>query len=273
MTVRRLRSRARVRMSREFGAMMPAMSPADPLPHEQPQRSATRWVEFFLLFVVAPLPFLVERSLMRWLMPTLLVFALLSLVYLVRHPKFDRRRLWSFTRLWREVPRIIGLFAIGVAALAGLLAGLILLREAGVIALHENVRWFALPRREPTLWAAIMLGYPIVSVYPQELIYRAFLFHRYRGILTTPRLRIAASAAVFGWVHVVFVSNGPATWLPVGLCVIGGALFAWTYERRGSLAAAWFEHAIYGCAVFTLGLGWLFYGGSVRDLAADLPVP
>jgi len=57
------------------------------------------------------------------------------------------------------------------------------------------------------------------------------------------------------------------TGLPVALCVLGGVLFGWSYERGRSLAAAWLEHGLYGCAVFTLGLGWLFYGGSVRAAA------
>ncbi len=232
-----------------------------------PARAALRWAEFMIVFVGAPLPFVLGYVSMSWMMPTLLVFGLATLIYLLLDPGYDRRALWHWRGLWREAKRVGGLFLLGMALLAGLMAVLVGLRAAGLINLHENVRWFALPRRNAALWATIMLGYPIVSVYPQELIYRAFLFRRYRGILTTAVTRITASALVFGWVHVVFATADPTTWLPVGLCMLGGLLFGYSYERGKSLAAAWLEHALYGCFVFTIGLGWLFYGGSVREAA------
>lgn len=229
-----------------------------------PTRVALRWAELLILFVGAPLPFVLGYVPMRWLMATLLLFGLATLVYLLMDPGFERRALWNWRGLWREAKRVGLLFALGMALLAGLMAALTALRAAGVIDLHENVQWFALIRRNPALWAMIMIGYPIVSVYPQELIYRAFLFRRYRAILPTPATRVVASALLFGWVHVVFATADPATWLPVGLCTLGGLLFGYSYERGHSLAAAWLEHALYGCFVFTIGLGWLFYGGSVR---------
>jgi len=232
-----------------------------------PARVALRWVEFAVLFVGAPLPFVLGWLPMRWLMPALLGFAAVCLAVLLMDRRFERRRLWHMAGLRRELPRIGVLFTVGVPAMAGLLAVLIGLRERGLIAMHENVQWFALPRQQPVLWWAIMFGYPLVSVYPQELIYRAFLFHRYRAILPTPTARVLAGAVVFGWVHIVFMSADPVTGLPVALCVLGGVLFGWSYERGRSLAAAWLEHGLYGCAVFTLGLGWLFYGGSVRAAA------
>ena len=49
---------------------------------------------------------------------------------------------------------------------------------------------FDLPRQRPWLWLAVMVFYPLVSVYPQELVFRAFVLQRYRGgpeIGTTPR--------------------------------------------------------------------------------------
>jgi hypothetical protein len=47
--------------------------------------------------------------------------------------------------------------------------------------------------------------------------------------------------------------------LAVGLTMLGGILFAWCYWETGSLFTAGFEHALYGCWLFTVGLGQYFY--------------
>src|SRR6516165_6773359 len=39
-----------------------------------------------------------------------------------------------------------------------------------------------LPRSNPLLWGLVMVLYPLLSVYPQGIIYRAFLFDRYRSL-------------------------------------------------------------------------------------------
>ena len=42
----------------------------------------------------------------------------------------------------------------------------------------------------------------------------------------------------------------------------GGLFFADTYAKTRSLAAVYFEHALYGCYLFTIGLGFYFYHGN-----------
>ena len=39
----------------------------------------------------------------------------------------------------------------------------------------------------------------------------------------------------------------------------GGLLFAWDYARHRSLRVTWIEHSLYGCLIFTVELGRLFY--------------
>jgi hypothetical protein len=46
--------------------------------------------------------------------------------------------------------------------------------------------------------------------------------------------------------------------------MIGGYFFATTYTRHKSLAAAFIEHSLYGCYLFTIGLGYYFYHGYVK---------
>lgn len=53
-------------------------------------------------------------------------------------------------------------------------------------------------------------------------------------------------------------------WLAVAMTMAGGGLFAWRYDRSRSLAAVWVEHALWGCLIFTIGLGRYFYLGAVR---------
>jgi hypothetical protein len=65
------------------------------------------------------------------------------------------------------------------------------------------------------------------------------------------------SAAAFGFAHLMF-----GTVASVALTLVGGWLFARTYQRTRSLLAASVEHALYGVLAFTIGLGDLFYSGA-----------
>lgn len=104
-----------------------------------------------------------------------------------------------------------------------------------------------------------MLLYPVLSVYPQGIIYRAFLFARYQRLFGSQWLLLLASALAFAYVHIIF-RNG----LAIALAFAAGLLFAYRYQQTGSLFISCFEHALYGCAIFTVGLGRSFYYGAVR---------
>jgi uncharacterized protein len=43
-----------------------------------------------------------------------------------------------------------------------------------------------------------------------------------------------------------------------------GMLFACRYARAGSLVAPVIEHGLWGGFIFTIGMGWYFYSGSIR---------
>jgi membrane protease YdiL (CAAX protease family) len=118
---------------------------------------------------------------------------------------------------------------------------------------------FSLVCRHTGIWLFVMFAYPLVSVLPQELIYRAFFFERYRPLFGRGIGMTLASAAVFGFGHVVF-HNWPA----VILTCAGGGLFATTYQRTSSLLLVSVEHALYGCAIFTIGYGQFFFDGTLR---------
>lgn len=211
-------------------------------------RRAWRRAEFALLFIAVPAMIAIfRRDLGTALIPILLLFAALALSLLLLDRSFDRRTLWNAHTVRRVLPWIGGAFVAGAAMLT--LGVLLFLPE----------RLLALPRRSPEMWMIVMLLYPLLSVYPQEIIYRAFFFHRYAALFPSKLWTIGASALAFGWMHIVF-QNAVA----VGLSTLGGALFAWTYHRTRSVFAASVEHALYGCFVFTVGLGWYFYGGATH---------
>lgn len=177
--------------------------------------------------------------------PVLVVMAGLALWYLRRRPDVNRAALWRPAGLRRQLPSMLALWV--VAAVLAVAA----------LAVFDRDRLFELPRERPLLWALIIVFYPLVSVYPQELVYRAFLMHRYAPLFGTGRGLVAASAAAFGCAHIIF--GNP---LSVALTLVGGALFATRYRRTGSLLAASVEHALYGILVFTVGLGEFFYHGA-----------
>ncbi|GAA2629697.1 CPBP family glutamic-type intramembrane protease [Paractinoplanes durhamensis] len=125
------------------------------------------------------------------------------------------------------------------------------------VAVVDRDHLFDLPRREPLLWLAVIVFYPLVSVYPQELLFRAFLLRRYAPVFGTGLGAAAASAAAFGFAHLLFGNV-----LAVLATIAGGWLFARRYQRTRSLLVVSVEHALYGITIFTVGLGQYFYHGA-----------
>lgn len=202
-----------------------------------------RITELLFLFVALPLAFALEPVPIPKI-PSLLAVTAFCAVVLLRDPTFDRRALGDTAGFRRAFPGIALRAALAFALLA---AGVFFLKPA---------TFFAFVRRQPLVWGTVMLLYPVLSALPQELVYRAFFFHRYRGVFRHDALTAGASAVAFAFLHVMY-DNAVA----VGLTLIGGALFSRTYSRTKSLWAATLEHALYGCIVFTVGLGYYFYEG------------
>jgi len=149
----------------------------------------------------------------------------------------------AILRPWKggEVLRIGALLLVGAGGLL-----------AYVLWVHPE-RLFEMPRQKPLAWAALIALYPPLSVLPQEILFRAFFFHRYERIWSGTGPVVLASALAFGLSHVFYGS-----WLAFGLATAGGVLFAWTYARTGSLALVVLEHSLYGTVLYTIGLGGFF---------------
>ena len=200
-------------------------------------------LEFLLLFVVFPL-LIYFRKLPNLPIPYLLVAAVASFLLLRSDPSFP----FPILSTWGNVrPFVRHLLVRDAVCLLGL---------AVAVRLFAPHLLFSLVRRSPLLWLLIFFLYPLLSVYPQELIYRAFFFHRYQPLFGSGWSMLLASALAFAYVHIIF-----RNWLAVVLCLLGGLLFSFTYQTSGSLLLACLDHAIFGNFLFTIGLGQFFYHG------------
>jgi uncharacterized protein len=202
-----------------------------------------RALEFAGLFFVIP-------SLIAWAgprvpaLPVLWAISLMCLLSLRRDPEFDRRQLWASGSLPKGLKGIL----IPFCTVAAILLLAVWRWAPGLL--------FDLPRRNPVLWCLILCLYPVFSVIPQGLVYRAFFTHRYARTFGSPTVLMLASGMAFGYMHIVFRN----AWA-VGLSVPAGLLFAARYRETGSLLVSSVEHALYGCMIFTIGLGAFFYQG------------
>ena len=205
------------------------------------------WVEWTAFFILIPFVLRV------WWKPSLMFLVLLVstisvFVWLMYRHKFDYRQLWcgSVRGEWEQLKRILLRFAICGSMITALV----------LFVFPHN--FLDLPLEKPRLWSTIMILYPVLSVYPQELIYRAFFFERYSRLFPNQIWLVITNALVFGLIHIIFQNP----WA-VLLTVIGGFFFAETYARTSSLRLVWLEHALYGCLIFTIGLGSFFYHARV----------
>lgn len=204
------------------------------------------FLEFVGIFLFAPL-LVVAEILPNRPIPVLLTAASLMVIWLWIDGEYDLRQLVNPDGIRDGLRHVLIRFLL----LASILAIVVLIFVPEML--------FVLIKNSPITWAIVMIGYPVFSVYPQEIIFRAFIFQRYRRIFGEDLAAAAMSAMAFAFVHIVFGS-----WVSVALSFWGGILFAITYARTRSLLLAAIEHALYGQFIFTIGLGPYFYHGTMH---------
>lgn len=203
-------------------------------------------VELCIFFVAIPLLLVLHTPNIPPI-PLLWVLCIYTLIVLLRDPSFPRSELWNPRALRGQLVSILLLFAAGAALLTWLAHR------------YTPLLFFAFVRDHPSIWALLMVLYPVLSVYPQGVIYRVFVMHRYRSLLPLDGRKqewalIGLSACTFSFMHIVF--RNPVA---VVLTLIGGVIFARRQMRTRSLFVSSLEHALYGCFLFTVGLGDYFY--------------
>jgi len=179
--------------------------------------------------------------------PILLLMALGCSLVLHFHYKIHLRDLMRPCVPAGEWKRIFVNFLIAVPCMIGLLW---LIRPEAM---------FSLMRQHTGMWLLVVFAYPILSGFPQELVYRAFFFERYRPLFGQGYGMTLASMALFSFAHILFHN-----WIAILLSFGGGLLFARTYQRTDSLYVTTVEHSLYGCAAFTIGYGPFFFDSTMR---------
>ncbi|MCC1483639.1 CPBP family intramembrane glutamic endopeptidase [Winogradskyella immobilis] len=200
------------------------------------QKTNYKLAELFILFVLAPISLVLDIPI--WFK---LGFGLLGFIYIivllliVEKNKFRIAKNLNWKVFWKRT--FIQLLII--AFLTTLYVWFVDKENLYIVVINK-----------PKLWLFILFFYSAFSVYPQELIYRTFYFQRYQPLFKNENIFIIINAILFSLAHLFFRNT-----LVMILTFIGGILFALSYKKTKSTLLVSIEHAIYGCWLFTVGMG------------------
>ena len=172
-------------------------------------------------------------------------------------------------RIVLQRPTTRGLLAGGLFGLTLLLAMLALyhgwLTPAGFFdepakMVREKVQGLGL--NSAWKFAAAGVFYSLAHSLLEEYYWRWFVFGQLRKFCALPTA-VAVSSLGFMAHHVVVLAtffgwSNPATYLFSAAVAIGGSIWAWLYERSGSLYGPWLCHALVDAAIFSIGYDLVF---------------
>jgi membrane protease YdiL (CAAX protease family) len=163
-------------------------------------------------------------------------------------------------------PRFVGLLpGLGFGlAVAGLIVGLYFggLRHSALLTQTPG----QVRQKLRELGADSVLGYVLLAVFLcvahsllEEYYWRWFVFGRLRKLLPLAPALVLASLAFMAHhvivLHVYLPGRFLSAVLPLsGGIAVGGAAWAWLYERTGSVWSPWLSHLLVDAAIF--GIGW-----------------
>lgn len=196
-------------------------------------------IEIVLLFIVAPIVLMLSIPI-----SIKIGYLLLGIIYIsfvsIKKETFTRRKI-EF-KISKSVLKSIGLRFIVIAISTTLF-----------IYFQDSASLFSVMLNKTSLWLKFNLIYVLVSVIPQELIYRTFFVKRYQKLFKNEFLFVLINAALFSFAHIWFQS-----WVVLGFTFIGGIFFIKTYLKTKSLWLVLLEHSLYGIWLYTVGYGKLF---------------
>ena len=195
-----------------------------------------RLVEFFIIFIGFPISFVFEfpfwiKMMMGGIGFLYIIFVLLR----IENNKFKIAPNLNWKTFWKHTTIKLVIIALITTAF---------------VWITEKEALFNVLLHKPKLWIMILFIYSFFSVYPQELIYRTFFFQRYAVLFKSNNLLIFINAIVFSLGHIFFRNT-----LVLVLTFLGGLLFAISFNKTKSTLLVSVEHAIYGCWLFTVGMG------------------
>jgi len=195
-----------------------------------------RLVELFVLFIVLPILFSLAFDIR-----IKLGIGLVSLLYVIwvllwhEEVRLKLSKCISWRLFWKAV--FLKLIVVVVAS-------------TWFVWFYHRELLFNVVINTPFVWIKFLFIYSIISVFPQELVYRTFFFKRYEMLVSNKSLFLFLNATFFSMGHLFFKNP-----LVIGLTFIGGLVFAVTYNKSKSTLLVTLEHSIYGCWLFTVGLG------------------
>jgi len=200
-----------------------------------------RVLELALLFIGIPLLIYYDRNFIH---PTLIILPVLLFIFLLL------RRTSDFT--WKELFR----WQIRKQLLwkNGLIVFTAMILMLGYVLLFERENLFNLPRTHPWIFLALCIFYPVFSAFGQEIIYRTFLYRRYKVLFPREWHFILISGITFSFLHIVYYD--PVSMI---LTFIGGIYFARVYVQTRSVLFSSVLHGCMGIIVFLVGLGQYFW--------------
>lgn len=194
--------------------------------------------EFLLFFIFVP--FITAEFLEGWwkVIPLLLI-ALFFTLLLLNDSEFDKRNFIRFDASYfiKSIPRITIISVLVVWFTFWIFPQL----------------FFQYPLEHLPAYVLTFFLYPIVSVLPQEIIYRMYFFHRYQSIVPERYLLMLSNAVIFGLTHLIY-DNLVA---PIATFLVSW-IFIFNYLKTKSLLNVSLEHYIYGLVMFTAGFGYFF---------------
>jgi membrane protease YdiL (CAAX protease family) len=109
----------------------------------------------------------------------------------------------------------------------------------------------------PARFVALGVFYAVVHSLLEEYYWRWFVYGRLRQHIAVG-WAIALSALAFAGHHVIvlwtYFAHAPSIALLLAGCVaVGGAYWAWLYQRSQSIYAVWLSHLIVDAAIFAVG--------------------
>lgn len=192
--------------------------------------------ELLLLFVILPVSLVFTYSFLVKAILVLLGFIYITIVlFRIEKISFKTSIRIDWPRFWK---RILLLF-LAIIVITTLF-----------VTIMDASKLFCVVLNKPIMWLSILGVYTLLSVWPQEIIYRTFFFSRYEELFQNKKLLIFINAILFSLAHLFFKNT-----LVIVLTFIGGLLFAYTYYKTRSTLLASIEHAIYGNWLFTVGMG------------------
>jgi len=192
--------------------------------------------EFFIIFIIIPISFVLDYSyVIKMLIGFVGFFYVIFVLLKVEGNQFKIAKGLHWRLFWKRT----------IAKLT-----VIIVLTTIYVWLFDQSNLFSVVLDKPLKWLAVLFIYSFFSVYPQELVFRTFYFQRYENIFKSKSLQIFINAIVFSLAHLFFKNT-----LVLVLTFFGGLLFALTFKKNKSTLLVSIEHAVYGCWLFTVGMG------------------